>query len=54
MIYLLRDKWTNKQNDVDVIDADDINDIANAVIAIENGIETYDKEIMALLGSDEP
>lgn len=51
---MLRDKWKDKINDVDVIDADDINGIANAVIGIENGLEQYDKDIMALLGSDEP
>lgn len=50
---MLRDKWKNKQNDVDMIDTEDINNIANAVIDIENNLEAYDKDIMALLGSDE-
>ena len=51
---MLRDKWKDKSNDIDIIDANDINNIAHAVIGIENGLEQYDKDIMALLGSDEP
>ena len=50
---MLRDTWKDKRNDVDEIDAEDINAIANAVVAIEESLETYDKDIMALLGSDE-
>lgn len=50
---MLRDKWKDKKNDVDMIDADDINNIANAVIEIENNLEKYDADIMALLGSDD-
>ena len=51
---MLRNKWKDKNNDVDIIDANDINNIAHAVIEIENNLETYDSDIMALLGSDEP
>lgn len=51
---MLRDKWKDKINDVDVIDVADINSVAHAVIDIENNLEAYDKDIMALLGSDEP
>lgn len=32
----LKDTWNDKQNDVDIVDANDINDIANAVIDLEN------------------
>ena len=51
---MLKDSWIDKKNDVDMIDATDINNIAHSVIDIENALETYDKDIMALLGSDEP
>jgi hypothetical protein len=51
---MLKGSWIDKKNDVDMIDANDINKIAHSIIDIENNLETYDKDIMALLGSDEP
>ena len=36
---MLRDKWKDRQNDVDAIDAGDINSVAHAVIDIEDRLD---------------
>lgn len=40
---MLKDTWSDKINGESTIDANDINDVAKAVIALENEIATYYK-----------
>ena len=44
----LKDNWTNKINNVDNVDAEDINIIAQAVISDEEQIENHSIRITAL------
>lgn len=47
----LKDIWVNKVNGVDDVDANDINTVAQATIALENqmgGVETALDEIIAI------
>ena len=40
--------WTDKQNGVDTIDADDINSVANAVVTLETDSATMKADIVEL------
>ena len=45
----LKDTWQNRQNDVDDIDAEDINSVAQAVMELEDDSQSKTEEIEALM-----
>ena len=41
----LKDTWVNRQNEIDDVDAEDINSVAQAVIQLEENKQSQDEKI---------